>query len=375
MLALTSWYAHGRAVRTRSAVMETPPLSPDEWRAFRAQLVAGEGDSSVAQSPANARRLEQQDAQLYDEYMRGIWCHEVSTPEPGGLLLAMPLQAILVRRLQRGDGETPCGWTARLEERLLAALPAADEGYERDALLERWRSSVPLLYRMATAMANEALGKMRLGVVGAAERELWQMQVAALGVRERVCLVLRSSTDRAAAEAVVISRPLATSVDRALARRLLFGDGGGDDDAEEDAEAAVEQLVAAFGASAAVYNGGPDATDAAALCLHGRADLAGASELAPGTGLYMGGAAAAADAVLAGEAKPLEFRWFVGRHHLLSTARGEWMPVACARPLVLKQCQALPTPLWHEAMRLCGGDAAEVSRLMQREVGRYPETG
>ena len=52
-----------------------------------------------------------------------------------------------------------------------------------------------------------------------------------------------------------------------------------------------------------------------------------------------------------------------------------WLPVACARPLVLKQCQALPTPLWHEAMRLCGGDAAEVSRLVQREVGRYPETG
>jgi len=38
---------------------------------------------------------------------------------------------------------------------------------------------------MTTAMANEALGKMRTGVVGAAERELWQMQVAALGVRER----------------------------------------------------------------------------------------------------------------------------------------------------------------------------------------------
>ena len=342
----------------------------DEWRAFRAQLVAGEGDSSAAQSPANARRLEQQDAKLYEEYMRGIWCHQVSTPEPGGLLLATPLQAILVRRLQRGDGT--CRWTARLEERLFAGLPAAEEGYERDTLLERWRSSVPLLYRMATAMANEALGKMRLGVVGAAERELWQMQVAALGVREQVCLVL-GCTDRAGgeAEAVVISRPLATSVDRALARRLLLGGGGS---GSED-EAAIERFVAAFGASAAVYAGGPDGIEAAALCLHGRADLAGAVELAPGTALYVGGAAAAADAVLAGEAGPLEFRWFVGRHLRLGTARGEWLPVACARPLVLKQCQALPTPLWHEAMRLCGGDAAEVSRLVQREVGRYPETG
>ena len=40
--------------------------------------------------------------------------------------------------------------------------------------------------------------------------------------------------------------------------------------------------------------------------------LLGAAELSEGTRVYRGGARAAAAAVLAGEAHPLEFRWFVG---------------------------------------------------------------
>ena len=71
--------------------------------------------------------------------------------------------------------------------------------------------------------------------------------------------------------------------------------------------------------------------------------------------------------VLAGEAHPLEFRWFVGRHTSLSTRGGEWRSLACARPLLLKRCQALPKPFWHELMELCGGECAELSRLIARE--------
>ena len=40
--------------------------------------------------------------------------------------------------------------------------------------------------------------------------------------------------------------------------------------------------------------------------------LPGATELSEGTRIYSGGARAAAAAVLAGAAHPLEFRWFVG---------------------------------------------------------------
>jgi hypothetical protein len=47
----------------------------------------------------------------------------------------------------------------------------------------------------------------------------------------------------------------------------------------------------------------------------------------------------------------------------VSTAFGSWCPVACARPLALKQCLGLPKPLWHEVLELCGGELAELSKL------------
>ena len=39
-------------------------------------------------------------------------------------------------------------------------------------------------------MCNEALERMRRGIAGPRELELWRMQVAALEVRNHVCLVL-----------------------------------------------------------------------------------------------------------------------------------------------------------------------------------------
>ena len=61
----------------------------------------------------------------------------------------------------------------------------------------------------------------------------------------------------------------------------------------------------------------------------------------------------------------------------LSTREGEWVAVACARPLVLKECRSLPTPLWHEVMQLCGGEFETISALLEQEndQGRAPPSG
>ena len=84
------------------------PLSPEEWRTFRAALIAGEGGGypeagdfrAGSPTPENESQLAQQSEQLYAEYQRGgSWAHPTSTPEPGGLMCAMPLQAILMHRL------------------------------------------------------------------------------------------------------------------------------------------------------------------------------------------------------------------------------------------------------------------------------------
>ena len=71
----------------------------------------------------------------------------------------------------------------------------------------------------------------------------------------------------------------------------------------------------------------------------------------------------AAELILAGKAEPLDFRWFVGRRAAVSTDDGAWCPVACARPVALKQCLGLPKPLWHEVMEMLGGTSEEISKL------------
>lgn len=118
-----------------------------------------------------------------------------------------------------------------------------------------------------------------------------------------------------------------------------------------------------------VYIGGPNDHGKPAEIIHGIKSLRGAKEIAPGTGIYRGGFAAAVDGVLKGLYQPLDFRFFVGKHvyddNLLdvSVLLGKYQPVACSRALALKQCISLPKPLWHEVMEWVGGDMAQISKL------------
>ena len=155
-----------------------------------------------------------------------------------------------------------------------------------------------------------------------------------------------------------------------------------------------------------MYHGGPEAGDAPGFVVHGNGEmLEGAKEIAPGTGIYTGGIKAACASVRrSGERKKrealfqlpgmyekvlraakatgmrppaeglpetdvLDYRLFVGRRQWgpgeleKEVARGLWQPAACARPVALKQCLALPKPLWHEVMELVGGDCAEFSKF------------
>jgi putative transcriptional regulator len=103
--------------------------------------------------------------------------------------------------------------------------------------------------------------------------------------------------------------------------------------------------------------------------IHGITELEGASEISPGTGIYIGGIDAAIDGVLDGRYSPLDFRFFIGCHMYkdgdlnFAINSNKYQPIACARSLALKQCIQLPKPLWHEVMEMCGGELREVSRL------------
>mmetsp|Transcript_27429 Transcript_27429/g.69786 ORF Transcript_27429/g.69786 Transcript_27429/m.69786 type:complete len:160 (+) Transcript_27429:77-556(+) len=134
-------------------------------------------------------------------------------------------------------------------------------------------------------------------------------------------------------------------------------------------EGFVQRFLRAFGDEAAVYVGGPDDQGSGGRCVHGM-EVPGAVEVAKGTRIFTGGVEAIVDAVLEGRMQALDVRWFVGRRTDVSTADGKWCPVACARPLALKQCLGLPKPLWHEVLETAGGELGALSDI---EILKRPD--
>lgn len=163
---------------------------------------------------------------------------------------------------------------------------------------------------------------------------------------QEVCLMLEST------QALVINRPITRNINLSLAKLLLQGQSSSSD----YPFGFEDRFVEAF-SEGAVYMGGPDLQDQPALVVHGIANLEGATELAPGTGIYLGGLEAAVDGVLEGAYQPLDFRFFLGRNVYETSAvltekieQGAYKAAACNRSLALKQCLGLPKPLWHEGM-------------------------
>ena len=122
-------------------------------------------------------------------------------------------------------------------------------------------------------------------------------------------------------------------------------------------------FVQAFGDEAAVYVGGPDRQEAPGMPSRWPRPVWVVGSVTWNARIFSGGFEAIVDAVIDGSRSPLDFRFFVGRRTGVSTADGAWRPVACARPIALKQCLGLPKPLWHEVQELCGGELGELSKI------------
>ena len=158
---------------------------------------------------------------------------------------------------------------------------------------------------------------------------------------------------------VVINRPTGLRVgDPRLRSQTAAGD------AAAVKEVDLGDLAHTFSGSP-LYFGGFRA-QAMVHIVHGREDVAGSSEVS--SGVFAGGLQGALDLVQAGEAAPADFRFFLG---CMAWGPGEleeelkqglWHTAAVSRNLVLKQCVALPTPLWKEMMELMGGEFLEIAR-------------
>ena len=169
---------------------------------------------------------------------------------------------------------------------------------------------------------------------------------------QEVCLVLEKDEDLGTATTLVLNRPMAMKLTDHLSKLVLYGMHQYSASGKKQSSVNVDlvKFMLAFGQECAVYVGGTEDQDQAAIMIHGIKDLPGAREISPGTGIYEGGLEAAVDGVLKGKYKALDFRFFVGCHTYdestldVAVVLGKYQPVACARSLALKQCISLPIP-------------------------------
>jgi len=203
--------------------------------------------------------------------------------------------------------------------------------------------------------------------------ELLQLYLDNQETWQEVCLVLEKDDNTGTATTLVLNRPMALKLTENLAHLVLHGvfrNNKKEQESSFKSRTGLVKFMQAFGQECAVYIGGPDGQDRPAQIVHGIPDLEGSREISPGSRIYVGGLDAAVEGVLQGKYRPMDFRFFVGRHSYpessldVSVVLGKYQPVACARALALKQCISLPKPLWHEVLELCEDEEMrEISRL------------
>lgn len=348
-------------------------------------------------SKENEDLLRSQSDILAEEY-KGIWCHEVTLPEIGGLVVRLPLEAEifknkdklsllgkdLTRSLDDNNGEDgpsnlSTTWTKDAND--TTDDNEIDDSDINDSFFSIITVQTIYWYRKTQRMIQGKMKKIASLADGNGtidprqlapqDETLLNLYVDNQSTWQEVCLVVERDEEGGTAQTLVLNRPMAFSLSENLAKLVLFGSYGGMVMGSTPVSQTNRYLkfLRAFESSCAVYVGGPDKMSEPAILIHGFSDLEGSKEISPGTGIYQGGLDAAIDGVLSGKYNALDFRFFVGRHEYtngdldVNIFSNKYQAVACARALALKQCIQLPKPLWHEVMELCGGELSEISRL------------
>lgn len=392
-----------------------------DWRAFRANLASSgiptgtssdgsSADASSSKEPnaidadaaaknpsqqrprsvskKNEELLKSQNEQLYKEYETGVWAHAAPAAEVGGLLCRLPLEA----EIYRNSEYSPVGkkLQAILEDTnndggrpAMSSLSGEDDnndgmGSSPGVSFSLTGAKTLWWYRKARQLIEEETAKVTSSAVGGEidasalskdSIDFLNLYLSHQDTWQEVCLVTEKN-DNGLASTLVLNRPMSFSLSDSIARLVLFG-AYRNDLGPEELELLVKFSIA-FDKEIFVYLGGPDELEVSASIVSGIADLNGSKEIAPNTGIYIGGTEtieAAVHGIMQGMHSPLDFRFFVGKHRYLDgrldleCLLGKYQPIACSRALALKQCKALPKPLFHEVMELSGGELAELSKL------------
>ena len=219
-----------------------------------------------------------------------------------------------------GDG----GWSTRRTQPNLALLRDQDPALAEEDL---WAHPTGVPERGGLLVASSS------GQEAVLPQDYWQA----------VCLLVECGPQGSVG--FLLNRPTGLTMGRAP----LTGPGG------------RSQLCVAFPQNR-VYCGGLNGQQLISP-LHGYKGIEGSKEVVPG--IYLGGQEAATATVLAGQRPAVGFKFFSGciawgpGELEQEVAAGGWHCAACSRSLALKQCLALPVPLWVETLRLMGGRYAE----------------
>mmetsp|Transcript_13009 Transcript_13009/g.21313 ORF Transcript_13009/g.21313 Transcript_13009/m.21313 type:complete len:468 (+) Transcript_13009:3-1406(+) len=394
---------------TSSSIVDGIDLSGDSSSSSSSQLTTADDESPSSTtaperpksvSKQNELLLSAQNSALAKEYINGVWAHESSIPEVGGLVCRMPLESEIYRGspdsfmykklqtfLESDEYDRTEDVTSRQQGRSSRSSSSSttSQSMSFSALAAKtvfwYRGAEKLLKKemvkiMSTANAN---GRIDPNELDEESLELLQLYMDHQSTWQEVCLVTEMNSENGkkggGSKTITINRPMAFKLSKSMARLVLMGayNQAGENVTRKERDGAETQnlvkFLGAFENQCAVYVGGPDDMDKPALLVHGIADLPGAVEISRGTGIYQGGLEAAIDGVLSGKYKPLDFRFFVGHTRYAkgqledAVTKGKYQPIACSRPLVLKQCIQLPKPLWHEVLEFCGGELKEISKL------------
>ncbi|KAG7348302.1 ACR COG1678 domain containing protein [Nitzschia inconspicua] len=316
-------------------------------------------------SKDNEEVLKSQNKNLAEEYLNGVWAHETSTPEVGGLVIRMPLEVELFRNYRH----------SLMGSRLKRLLD--QEGVPRRELeISTWYArSKRMIEEEMSKIANMADDEGQIDATQLKEEssEMLSLYLDNQESWQEVCLVVEKQGGNA--RTVVLNRPMAFQLTENIGKLVLHGAFQSQKQDKVDKQKELVKFMMAFKRECAVYVGGPDEQGNPAVMIHGIKDLPGAVEISPGTQIFQGGIDSAVQGILEGKYSPLEFRFFLGCHVYEESALdvevhlGKYQPVACARSVALKQCISLPKPLWHEVAELCGGYLEDLSslELLKRE--------
>jgi len=157
-------------------------------------------------SRKNEELLQSQNKELANEYLSGIWAHEVSEPEVGGLVCRLPLEAEIWRSKTRSE------IGRKLQDSLTSDESKPGAWY---------KAAQNLIEKELKKMADKAQnGKIDPRDLKPDAMELLRMVAENQENWQQVGLILERSTST---KVVTINRPLSLKLSEDLAKFLLFG--------------------------------------------------------------------------------------------------------------------------------------------------------